>query len=261
MELSHCVRVHSRNFLWWCHQLIWCHRHGVGGRDFNSQDKRSKGPLEPKWWPKWILIKSQDKRPPTVNALAQTLQAPHWCYWYLNRKTVHPLRRIRISAKMGGLPSSTGQLPSAADGSRIDAIPNGRIASAANTNGRAGRWGGPPSTYAVWSRCRISWPSAPVRPAVRRSTRCGPCQSAAWDISGRSAPVSPVPATLAPWDRGENISGPLAPASPRPLRGCVSGPSGIALPACQGPRHLRYPPLTQFPGGRPPPCPTQCPAA
>ena len=44
---------------------------------------------------------------------------------------------------MGGLPSSTGQLPSAADGSRIDATPNGRIASA--TNGRAGRWGGPPS--------------------------------------------------------------------------------------------------------------------
>ena len=31
--------------------------------------------LEPKWWPKWILIKSQDKRPPTVNALAQTLQS------------------------------------------------------------------------------------------------------------------------------------------------------------------------------------------
>ena len=30
MELSHCVRVHSRNFLWWCHQLIWCRRHGVG---------------------------------------------------------------------------------------------------------------------------------------------------------------------------------------------------------------------------------------
>ena len=75
VELSHCVRVHSRNFLWWCHQLIWCHRHGVGGRDFKSQDKRSKGPLEPKWWPKWILIKSQDKRPPTVNALAQTLQS------------------------------------------------------------------------------------------------------------------------------------------------------------------------------------------
>ena len=75
VELSHCVRVHSRNFLWLCHQLIWCHRHGVGGRDFKSQDKRSKGPLEPKWWPKWILIKSQDKRPPTVDALAQTLQS------------------------------------------------------------------------------------------------------------------------------------------------------------------------------------------
>ena len=53
-------------------------------------------------------------------------KAPHWCYWYLNRKTVHPLCRIRISAKMGGLPSSTGQLPSAADGSRIDATPTAR---------------------------------------------------------------------------------------------------------------------------------------
>ena len=94
---------------------------------------------------------------------------------------------------------------------------------------------------------------------------------------------------LAPWDRGENISGPLAPVSSpsRPLRGCVSGPSAPALPAgcgagllggagegvsgpsapapspleawggaCQGFRHLRYPPLTQFPGGRPPPCAT-----
>ena len=45
-----------------------------GKKDFKSQDKRSKGPLEPKWWPKWILIKSQDKRPPTVNALAQQPQ-------------------------------------------------------------------------------------------------------------------------------------------------------------------------------------------
>ena len=50
---------------------------------------------------------------------------------------------------MGGLPSSTGHLPSAADGSRIDATPNGRIASAANTNGRAGRWG---SSFPV---CRV----------------------------------------------------------------------------------------------------------
>ena len=32
----------------------------------------------------------------------------------------------RVSAKMGGLPSSTGQLPSAADGSRIDAAPTAR---------------------------------------------------------------------------------------------------------------------------------------
>ena len=150
---------------------------------------------------------------------------------------------------MGGLPSSTGQLPSAADGSRIDAIPNGRIASAANTNGRAGRWGGPPSTYAVWSRCRISGPSAPVRPAVRlRSTRCGPCQSAAWDAGTSQGPQHLsllVRGALAPF------SGPLAPASPpsRPLRGCVSGPSAPALPAgrgagvpgraYQGPRHLR----------------------
>ena len=45
-----------------------------GKKDSKSQDKRSKGPLEPKWWPKWILIKSQDKRPPTVNALAQISQ-------------------------------------------------------------------------------------------------------------------------------------------------------------------------------------------
>ena len=29
--------------------------------------------------------------------------------------------------------------------------------------------------------------------------------------------------------------------------------------ACQGPWHLRYPPLTQSPGGRSPPCPTECP--
>ena len=116
---------------------------------------------------------------------------------------------------MGGLPSSTGQLPSAADGSRIDAIPNGRIASAANTNGRAGRWGGPPSTYAVWSRCRMSGPSAPVRPAVRlRSTRCGPCQSAAWDAGDIGTCVPWFPKHWPPWDRGENISGPLAPASP-----------------------------------------------
>ena len=42
-----------------------------GKKDFRLQDRRSRGPLEPKWWPKWILIKSQDKRPPAVNALAQ----------------------------------------------------------------------------------------------------------------------------------------------------------------------------------------------
>ena len=42
-----------------------------GKKDFRLQDKGSSSPLEPKWWPKWILIKSQDKRPPAVNALAQ----------------------------------------------------------------------------------------------------------------------------------------------------------------------------------------------
>ena len=111
---------------------------------------------------------------------------------------------------MGGLPSSTGQLPSAADGSRIDAIPNGRIASAANTNGRACRWGGPPSTYAVWSRCRISGPSAPVRPAVRLwSAWCGPYQSAPGMPANLRALGNCVAGfrALAPWDRGENISG------------------------------------------------------
>ena len=75
VELGHCVRVHSGNLLGRCHQLIRRRRHGVGGRDFRLQDKGSSSPLEPKWWPKWILIKSQDKRPPAVNALAQTLQS------------------------------------------------------------------------------------------------------------------------------------------------------------------------------------------
>ena len=71
-----------------------------------------------------------------------------------------------------------------------------------------------------------------------------------------------VPGALAS-DRGENISGPLAPASPlsKPLRGCVSGPSAPALPAgrgaglwgvlgraYQGPRHLR--PLALRHGGK-----------
>ena len=186
VELSHCVRVHSGNLLWWCHQLIRRHRHGVGGRDFRLQDRRSRGPLEPKWWPKWILIKSQDKRPPAVNALAQTLQSTTLVLlipYSQNGASFMPHKG------MGGLPSSTGQLPSAADGSRIDAIPNGRIASAANTNGRAGRWGGPPSPYAVWSRCRISGPSAPVRAAVRLRTLGG-----AWE--GVSGPSAPVPSSL-----------------------------------------------------------------
>ena len=48
-----------------------------GKKDFRLQDRRSRGPLEPKWWPKWILIKSQDKRPPTVNALAHSLSLQH----------------------------------------------------------------------------------------------------------------------------------------------------------------------------------------
>ena len=119
-------------------------------------------------------------------------EAPLRCYWGLIRKTVPPFCRIRVSAKMGGLPSSTGQLPSAADGSRIDATPNGRIASAANTNGRAGRWGGPPSPYAVWSRCRISGPSAPVRAAALLRTPGG-----AWEgVSGPSAPAGFFSAAL-----------------------------------------------------------------
>ena len=77
-------------------------------------------------------------------------------------------------------------------------------------------------------------------------------------------PVNPPPGMLG------DISGPgtCVPSGP-------FGPSAPALPAgrgavlppcleawgeaCQGPRHLRYPPLTQFPGGRPPPCPTECP--
>ena len=124
---------------------------------------------------------------------------------------------------MGGLPSSTGQLPSAADGSRIDAIPNGRIASAANTNGRAGRWGGPPSTHAVCPAVAFQGPRH-LRPAVRLRW--------AWRAyqGPRHLRPLPLPPCLEAW--GE---------------------------ACQGPRHLRYPPLTQFPGGRPPPCPTECP--
>ena len=129
---------------------------------------------------------------------------------------------------MGGLPSSTGQLPSAADGSRIDAIPNGRIASAANTNGRAGRWGGLPSPHAVGSRCRISGPSAPV---CVQLIGCGP-----WGVPGRAS-------------QGPRHLRPL------PLLSCLEARGE----ACQGPRHLRSPPLTQAPGGRSPPCLTECP--
>ena len=80
----------------------------------------------------------------------------------------------------------------------------------------------------------------------------GPCQSAAWDARGYLRALGP----------GIGV---------RTSRGCVSGPSAprssVPLPPCleawgeafEGPRHLRYPPLTQFPGGRPPPCVTECP--
>ena len=61
-----------------------------------------------------------------VQTFATTLQSTTLVLLVPNRKTVHPLYRKRISAKMGGLPSSTGQLPSAADGSRIDATPTAR---------------------------------------------------------------------------------------------------------------------------------------
>ena len=210
MELGHCVRVHSGNLLGRCHQLIRRRRHGVGGRDFSLQDKGSSDPLEPKWWPKWILIKSQDKRPPAVNALAQTLQSTTLVQqkepYSQNGASFMPQR---VSAKMGGLPSSTGQLPSAADGSRIDAIPNGRIASAANTNGRAGRWGGLPSPHAVGSRCRISGPSAPVRAATRL-----------WGVPRRASQgprhLRPLPLPSCLEARGESVSGPSAPALSTP---------------------------------------------
>ena len=49
----------------------------------------------------------------------------------------------------------------------------------------------------------------------------------------------------------------------RALGTCALSPCLLALrhggEACQGPWHLRYPPLTQSPGGRSPPCPTECP--
>ena len=112
---------------------------------------------------------------------------------------------------MGGLPSSTGQLPSAADGSRIDATPNGRIASAANTNGRAGRWGG-----SSFPACRV----VPL-PHLRALGTCA-C----------SCPAA------AAW---EGVSGPSAPA-PFPLTPCLEARGD----ECQGPRHLLYPPSLNF---------------
>ena len=49
----------------------------------------------------------------------------------------------------------------------------------------------------------------------------------------------------------------------RALGTCALSPCRPALrhggKACQGPWHLRSPPLTQFPGGRSPPCLTECP--
>ena len=143
----------------------WC-----GWAGFQIPRKKGSAHLSQNGGPSGHLqrVKTSDHLRLTLSP--RLFEAPLRCYWGLIRKTVPPFCRIRVSAKMGGLPSSTGQLPSAADGSRIDATPNGRIASAANTNGRAGRWGGPPSPYAVWSRCRISGPSAPVRAAAC----CGP---------------------------------------------------------------------------------------
>ena len=155
---------------------------------------------------------------------------------------------------------------------------------------RAGRWGGPPSTYAVWSRCRISGPSAPVRPAVRlRSTQTlsirrlralGTCvrwfpghwppgigvrtSQGPRHLSPLQAPSgcqglrhlrSPLAVGLGPWGvLGRAYQGPRH-LRPLPLPPCLEAWGE----ACQGPRHLRYPPLTQFPGGRPPPCPTERP--
>ena len=88
----------------------------------------------------------------------------------------------------------------------------------------------------VWSRCRISGPSAPVRPAVRlRSTRCGPCQSAAWDAGGYLRALGAcVPWFPGHWPPGIGVRTSQGPWHCRPLRGCVSGPSAPALPAGRG---------------------------
>ena len=184
---------------------------------------------------------------------------------------------------MGGLPSSTGQLPSAADGSRIDAIPNGSHQLPI------------PTDELVVGE--VLPPRMPCGPAVA-------CQGPRHLCVQRSGCGPPVWAlsTCVPWFAGHlppgiGVRTPQGPRHlclppSRPLRGCVSGPLApaprwprgwapgcwggriralgtcalspcLALrhggEACQGPRHLRYPPLTQFPGGRPPPCPTECP--
>ena len=93
-----------------------------------------------------------------------------------------------------------GLMPLPTDGSHQLPIPTDELAVG----------GGPPSPHAVWSRCRISGPSAPVRAAALLRTPGG-----AW----------------------EGVSGPSAPA-PFPLTPCLEARGD----ECQGPRHLLYPP-------------------
>ena len=172
---------------------------------------------------------------------------------------------------MGGLPSSTGQLPSAADGSRIDAIPNGRSCQYQRTSWSLGRSSlhvcrvVPLSHFRALGTCASSRPAA-VHPVRTLSIRRLGCPGYLRALG-----------TCVPWFSGHwptRIGALGTCVSPfRPLRGCVSGPSAPALPAGrgagplmgagegvsgQGFRHLRYPPLTRFPGGRPPPCLTEC---
>ena len=130
---------------------------------------------------------------------------------------------------MGGLPSSTGQLPSAADGSRIDAIPNGRIASVANTKGRAGRWGGPPSTYAVLSHFRALGTCASSGPAAVHTVRTLSIRRLG--CRGHLTALGTcVPWFPGHWPPGVGVQGPWHLRLPPP------GPFGVA---CQGLRHLR----------------------
>ena len=148
---------------------------------------------------------------------------------------MHPLRRIRISAKMGGLPSSTGQLPSAADGSRIDAIPT-------DGSHQLPIRGGPPSTYAVWSRCRISGPSAVRTLSIRRlgcpATSQGPRHLCPL-VPGALAPSEiGVRTSQGPWHLRLPLQAPSAlrvrafgTCAPRWPQEGVSGPSAPTLPA------------------------------